>query len=122
MVQRTQIIISCDQAHDGGDDEIITDEGTTEFSFQGVSYEIDLCAAHKKQLDDVIGPVIASARRASPGAFRSTRRTAAPAAPRQRDRAATTRRRQWLKDQGYEVSNRGRIPFGLAEKAKQAGF
>lgn len=74
---------------------------TVHFAFDGVSYEIDLNESHTQGLRDALGPWIAKARRA--GGTGGNRR--APRNPR-RDLAAI---RAWARDNGYTVSDRGRV-------------
>lgn len=83
-------------------------EGTVAFSLHGKSYEIDLSAEHRVALEQALERYVACARspRAQPG--RGTgRRVGRPASREQADI------RQWGRDQGYEVNDRGRIPAGI---------
>src|SRR5690606_33061185 len=81
---------------------------TVLFSVDGTAYEIDLTEANAAALREALQPYISAARRVSGGRSRSAvptgggrRRTG------QRDYAPI---RAWAKDNGYEVSERGRIP------------
>jgi hypothetical protein len=74
------------------------------FGIDGQDYEIDLCKKHSDRFGEVVGKFAEHARRPSQkGAPKRKRRTAA-----NRQRSAEIR--AWAKDQGMEVSDRGRIP------------
>lgn len=82
-------------------------EGTVTFSLDGVAYEVDLSAKNASKLRDVLEPYINAGRkvggRRSSGASKSTGRN---------DLAAI---RAWAKDNGHDVSERGRIPAAVIE-------
>jgi len=73
------------------------------FSLDGRDYEIDLCVKHSQKFDDVVGRYMDRARRVSPRAGRTKRRTTA-----HRQHSAAIRR--WAKESGIAVNDRGRIP------------
>ena len=77
--------------------------GTVTFSFDGSSYEIDLSKKNRSALEKALKPYIDHARKA-----RSTRGRRAPASPASR-RSDVAAVRAWAKDNGLEVSERGRI-------------
>jgi len=94
---------------------------TVLFSLDGVAYEIDLTDEHAAALRDTLAPYIGAARSVS---SRSGARGAAPAG-----RAANRRRtgqqdfgpvRQWAKANGYQVSERGRVPASVLEAYEAA--
>lgn len=88
--------------------EIQPGEGSTvQFSLGGVAYEIDLTHAHADQLAAALSPYVQAARRST-----ATRRGASPAGKPVDLKAA----RAWLRSQGHQVSDRGRIPGDLLEK------
>lgn len=74
---------------------------TVTFSLDGVSYEIDLNADNARQLRDQIGEWTHRARRVS--GRRTTRATSAS------NPEETARIREWARENGYQVSDRGRI-------------
>lgn len=79
-------------------------EETVTFSLDGVSYEIDLGSDNAQRLRDEIGGWASKARRVS---GRRTRGTgAASSSSGDND---TARIRQWARENGIEVSDRGRI-------------
>ncbi len=99
VVQKTQIVLIDDI--DGSDaDETVT------FGLDGVSFEIDLTAAHASELREALATWIGHARKA-------TARGAVAARPAGRrttaDRAQLAKIREWARENGYKVSDRGRI-------------
>lgn len=85
---------------------------TVRFSLNGTSYEIDLNSAHAAELHAALEPYIAAGRRA--GSTASAARAAAPRkrASRNPEVAAI---RAWANDNGYTLSERGRIPAPVVE-------
>jgi hypothetical protein len=73
------------------------------FSLDGVSYEIDLTATNAKKLRDDFASWVGHARRS--GGRKSSRRGAASGA-RRGDLSAV---REWARNNGLKVSDRGRI-------------
>ena len=101
MAQKVKVTVVCDLPHD---DEVEGQE-TVQFSFDGTSYEIDVCSKHANELRDKVGQYADHARKASAGG----------AARRRRSRTGPGRERSgeiraWAKQRGYKVSERGRIP------------
>ena len=80
---------------------------TVRFSLDGAAYEIDLSAAHASELREAFAPFVKVARKAS-AAGRG--RTAARASRSSSNAGAI---REWLREQGHEVPDRGRIPGKL---------
>ncbi len=76
---------------------------TMSFSLDGVSYEIDLTAANAKKLRDDLATWVGHARRS--GGRKSSRRASAGGA-RRGDLSAV---REWARNNGHTVSDRGRI-------------
>jgi len=89
-----------------------TGEGeTVHFSLNGASYEIDLNSSHAEELRAALEPYISAGRRAgSSSAVRS-------AAPRKRQgrNPEVAAIRAWANDNGYTLSERGRIPNPVVE-------
>lgn len=100
MAQKVKIILEDDL--DGGP----ADE-TVRFGLDGGSYEIDLSSANAARLRDAIRPFTAKARRVQ-NVARPARGGAAAAAPAKRN-PETAAIREWAKENGYNVSDRGRI-------------
>lgn len=94
MARKTRVILT---------DDIDGSEASTtiEFSLDGISYEIDLNDDHAAQLREALEPWTAAGRRPRGRARRGTARTPSP--------SQNAAMRQWARDHGYEVSDRGRI-------------
>lgn len=87
---------------------------TVEFGLDGVTYTIDLSEANAGKLRTVLDPFIAAGtreRRGLPGA----RDTSRAAAPGKADREQNKAIREWAAKNGYEVSERGRIPGTVSD-------
>jgi hypothetical protein len=84
---------------------------TAEFALDGQGYEIDLSAANRNKLHDALAGFVAAARKVT-GKARSatgTRAAKGTAAPRA-DRVQNQAMRDWARQHGAAVSERGRIP------------
>ena len=98
MAQKVQVLLVDDI--DGG-----TADETVTFGLDGVSYEIDLTSGHATELRDALAQWVGHARKV--GARSGTRTTAA----RGRRSSASDAQaiREWAKENGHHVSERGRI-------------
>jgi hypothetical protein len=105
MVQKTVVTVVCDLPHDG---EIEGSE-TVSFSVDSSAYEIDVCSAHAKELHDIFSGYIEHARRVSVGARRRKARTGP-------GRERSSEIRQWARERGEKVSERGRIPASIIQE------
>ena len=96
MAQRVQVLLV---------DDINGAEAaeTVLFSLDGVSYEIDLTTGNAKKLRDDLAGWVGHARRS--GGRKSSRRAGAAGA-RRADLGAV---REWARNNGHKVSDRGRI-------------
>jgi hypothetical protein len=106
MARTIVVQVSCDRC--GRD---VDNESPVELSYGGVDYRTDLCREHADELSTLLEPFlgpaerIESRRRSSvAGDGRSVRR------PARRDPAQVSAIRVWARANGYEVSDRGRIP------------
>ena len=97
MAQSVQIILEDDL--EGGE----ADE-TVQFSLDGKDYEIDLSTANAEKLREALRPYAAAGRKA--GRTTTARSTGARAPKSDPD---TAKIRAWAKENGHEVSDRGRI-------------
>jgi hypothetical protein len=98
MAQRVKIILEDDL--DGSPaDETVT------FGLDGVTYEIDLSAGNAARLRDELASWVGHARRSGGRKSTSSGRASASSAKRT-DLGAV---RAWARENGYEVSDRGRI-------------
>ncbi|GAB3285566.1 histone-like nucleoid-structuring protein Lsr2 [Parasphingorhabdus pacifica] len=96
-------------------------ESTVEFSLDGVDYTIDLSEDNATKLRDALASYVSSARRTGgrkrPGGKANKSASAAPsAADRERNQAI----REWAREQGMQVSDRGRIPSEIVEAYDKA--
>lgn len=101
MAQKIQVILVDDI--DGG-----TAEETVSFALDGVSYEIDLSSKNAKKLRDALAPYVAEARKSRSGGRRRTS-GAGGASRRRGGGGGAAEIRAWARDNGYEVSERGRV-------------
>lgn len=86
------------------DETTIEEGGTHTFALNGASYEIDLSSANAEKLRDALAPFIEAARRVKSGAV--GRGTSA----RKNTSADMNTIRAWARENGYTVSDRGRVP------------
>ena len=92
---------------------------TVSFGVDGKSFEIDLSEKHAGELRDALAPFVASARRAGGRATstRSSTRTATTAGDRERNAAV----RAWANDNGFDVSERGRLSATVLKAYEERG-
>ena len=89
-------------------------EGTVRFAFDGTDYEIDLSSKHSEELRTALRKYVEHARKVGGTARR---------APRGRRPAAaidSTKVREWAKENGYGIKDRGRVPAELVAKYQEA--
>lgn len=117
MAKKTQVILIDDI--DGG-----KAEETVKFAIDGQAYEIDLSAAHAKELRDALEKFQEAGTRLgrySLGAPRSPMRAPVSAPRRQAvDREQNKAIREWASRAGKQVSPRGRIPQAIVEEYNAA--
>jgi hypothetical protein len=79
------------------------------FSLDGRGYEIDLSGDNAAKLRDALAPFVAGARRAG--------RTAGPARVQRMvdNRGQSSAIRQWARDNGHDLADRGRIPANVID-------
>ena len=96
--------------------------GTVSFALDGRAYEIDLSEENAAKLRDSLATFVAAARRTGSRRPRSQRSSTseAPAAPARPSREATAAVRTWARENGHEVSERGRIPKAVIEAYNSA--
>jgi hypothetical protein len=99
-----KITVALEDDIDGGP----ADE-TARFGLGGADYEIDLSTKNANAFRRQLAPFIEHARKTGRGQRRRPGRTASS-----RERSGDIR--AWAKDQGIEVSDRGRIPASVAEQ------
>jgi len=106
MAQRIQTLLVDDL--DGGEAA-----GTVRFGLDGAEYEIDLSAAHNDELRKALQKYLEHARRTG-GTARIAART------RRGSAVDTAKVREWAKEQGIEVKDRGRVPANVVEQYQTA--
>lgn len=104
MAQKVQVLLVDDI--DGG-----TADETVTFALDGVSYEIDLSNSHATELRDALGSWVGHARKVSSRG--RTASTGSVSRPRRSSDAGDVR--AWAKENGFEVSERGRISADIRE-------
>jgi hypothetical protein len=105
MAQRVQVIL-VDDLNGGEATE------TVEFALDGVTYEVDLSDTNAAKLRDDLAQWIAVARRS--GGRRQTRR-ASQGGGSGASRDELARMREWGRENGFKVSDRGRVSKELQE-------
>jgi hypothetical protein len=85
---------------------------TVTFGLDGQAYELDLGHKHALELRSALQPYIRAGRRVGkqPAAPARARRTPERQVPATGERPDTVAIRAWARAQGYQVSDRGRIP------------
>lgn len=105
MAQKIQTLFIDDL--DGGEAA-----GTIRFGLDGTEYEIDLSVAHSEELRTILERYIRHARRTGGTARRAARGSRGSSA------VDTAKVREWAKEQGIEIKERGRVPANVVEKYK----
>jgi hypothetical protein len=85
------------------------DVKAVEFSIDGTSYTIDLAGDNAARFRDNLSPYITAGRKTIGKATRASS-VRLGAAPAKRDKAQTKAIRDWARTNGYDISDRGRIP------------
>jgi hypothetical protein len=85
---------------------------TVRFGYAGREYEIDLSEEHAAELDEALAPYVERGRKVDGGKPRQGRRSDGERRSPQELRAI----RQWARDQGLQVSDRGRISADIIAK------
>ena len=94
--------------------------GTFDFSLDGRQYQIDLSEENAAKLRDALAPFIGAARKAGRGRGRGPRQTAVAEKPARSNRDQTGAIRKWARENGHQVSERGRIPKSVVEAYQAA--
>ena len=125
MAQKTVVTLVDDLT--GEESEDIT---TVEFALDGVTYEIDLDDKNSAGLRDSLAQYVAAARRTGGRRAAGRRRsggggtgTGTPRAtsPGGYDRETSKQIREWARSEGFEVSDRGRVPNNVVEAWESRG-
>jgi hypothetical protein len=104
--------------------------GTVNFGLDGRRYEIDLSEANAARLREALAPFVGVARAAggrrsagrSSGRGRGARQSvaAAQSTPARSSRNETAASRQWAREHGHQVSDRGRIAKSIMKAYRAA--
>ena len=97
--------------------------GTFDFSLDGKQYQIDLSDENAAKLRDALAPFVGAARKAGgrrSGRGRTQQRSVAEDRPARASREETAAIRQWARENGHQVSERGRIPKSVVEAYQAA--
>jgi hypothetical protein len=89
---------------------------TIEFGLDGVTYTIDLSDKNAGKLRKVLDPYLSAATRVGRNTDpRAAHRRGGPALTARGGREQNQAIREWAQQNGYEVSERGRIPSSVIE-------
>ena len=100
MARKTRVILTDDI--DGSDAT-----GTVSFALDGVAYEIDLNDDNAQRLREQLGEWASKARRVGGRRISGTQSASSP--------SDAGKVRVWANENGYQVSERGRIPKEIRE-------
>lgn len=102
MARRTSVITY---------DDLDGSEGASRvtFAYRGTRYEIDLSEENQAKLGTALAPFIVAARKTGRVAVLADQQTSTTAAGRRRRDLAAVR--DWAREHGLEVSDRGRVPI-----------
>src|ERR687893_1012606 len=92
--------------------------GTVTFSLDNRSYEIDLSDENTDKLHDALAPFIEHGRKAggrSGGRGRTRGQAPMTDTPARSNRGETHAIREWARQNGHKVNDRGRIPKAVLE-------
>ena len=96
-------------------------ERTFTFAVDGINYEIDLSADNIAEFTSAIGGFIESARKVKGSTSSNGRRTrSAGVEGGRQSREQTQAVREWARQHGHNISNRGRIPASVQQAFDQA--
>jgi hypothetical protein len=109
-VMAKQVITVLTDDLDGGDAD-----RTIEFGVDGVNYTIDLSEKNAGKLRKALDPYLTVASRIGRTSGRSRIADRAAGAPSRANRDQNQAIREWAGKNGYEVSERGRIPSSIVE-------
>lgn len=113
MAQKIQTLFIDDI--DGGEAE-----GTVRFALDGAEYEIDLSSKHSDELRTALGKYVSHARKVGGGTARRAGRAAGRAGRVGVSTLNTTEIRNWARENGYDIKDRGRVPADLVAKYQAA--
>lgn len=111
MAQKVQVVLTCDL-----DEEEVPAVQTVAFGYEGTTFAFELCEEHLQEVTDLFAHWMRVARVAD-GARRRRSTSAASTGTRARRNSAagpasggTSDIRGWARNNGFQISERGRIP------------
>lgn len=113
MARKIVVQVSCDRCG-----REVDGENPIELAYGGVSYRTDLCADHAAELAEALDPFLSVAERVEArrrGAGRPSADGRGQRSPVRRDPMQVAAIREWARANGYEISDRGRIPREVEE-------
>jgi hypothetical protein len=105
VARRTVTILTCDLCQAPDEAAEVT---TLRFGYSGRDYELDVCAAHGEEVRAALSGWARQGRVAGSATPEArARRAGSPVRP---DKAQVDAIRRWARDNGYAVTDRGRVP------------
>ncbi len=98
MAQRVHVVLEDDLDGSSADETVM-------FALDGVNYEIDLNAKNAARLRDALAKYVGGARRTPARGRRGSRGRASG--------VNASEIREWARENGYQVSERGRVPADI---------
>lgn len=95
--------------------ELGTEANSISFAFEGKEYSIDLSDENAERFREVMEPYMKVATRVSGGRAKPARKAQSKSSS-----GGTKAIRDWARENGYTVSDRGRIPADVVEAYTQA--
>ena len=94
-------------------------ERTFTFAVDGTNYEIDLSSQNIKEFNEAIAGFVESARKVkASGTGRRAHKTSTSDSGRSREQTQAVR--EWARQQGHSINDRGRIPASIQQAFDQA--
>ncbi len=93
---------------------------TIHFSLNGQAWEVDLNEAHARELREALEPYISAGRRAGSGGAPRSSSSSSSSRKRPARNPEVAAIRAWANDNGYSLSERGRIPAPVIEAYNKA--
>ncbi len=118
VAQKVEVVLTCDL-----DEEETPAAETVAFGYDGQTYEFELCQEHLDEFHNLMQGYVSAARKAEPAAHRSSPATASapPRASRGMGNPSELAMvREWARTNGYDISDRGRIPSQVRDAFEAA--
>ncbi|MHB1928748.1 MAG: histone-like nucleoid-structuring protein Lsr2 [Acidimicrobiales bacterium] len=118
MAQKVQVVLTCDL-----DEDEVPAVQTVTFGYDGSNYAFELCEQHLEEVTELFSHWMRVARLANGAGRRRRSAAAAPAARPRRSTGpsgATSDIRKWARNNGFSISERGRIPAEVRRAYEEA--